>query len=90
MAGFTDQYHLVEASLVKGTRQQGQDRPVRRDEPRLLESSQQDADLVPKGGNLGVTLVAGPQHQPETSDQEPEQVRNEQGHGRSRYRSPTL
>ena len=34
-------------------------------------------DLVPKREDLGITFVTGHQQQPETSDQEPEQVRKD-------------
>ena len=56
------------------TREHGQDGPVRRGEPRPLDLSLQDENLMAKGEDLGVTLVTGYQQQSETGDQEPKQV----------------
>jgi len=57
--GLDDQHHTAEACPVERTRQQGQDRPVRRREPGMLDLALQDQDLMAKGEDLRVTLVTG-------------------------------
>ena len=71
---FHDQHDLAQSSAVEGTRQHGQDRPVRRGEPGVFDLSLEDKDLMAKGENFCVTLVTGHEQQSETSDQQPEQV----------------
>ena len=71
---FHDQHHTGKPLPVERTREHGQDGPVRRGEPRPLDLSLQDENLMAKGEDLGVTLVTGYQQQSETGDQEPKQV----------------
>ena len=71
---FHDQHHTGKPLPVERTREHGQDGPVRRGEPRPLDLSLQDENLMAKGEDLGVTLVTGCQQQSETGDQEPKQV----------------
>ncbi len=63
---------------------------LRRSEARPIDLSLENVYLMAKSEDLGVTLFSRRQQQPETTDQEPEQVRDEQCQGRSWYRSSTL
>jgi len=56
-----DQHDLAESSTIESSREHCQDRPIRRGEPRTVNLALQDEDLVAKGENLCVTLVAGHQ-----------------------------
>ena len=84
------QHHAVEPATVEGTRQQGQDRPISGYEFWPIDLSLENEDLMAKSQDLRVSPVAGHEQQPETSDQEPEQMQDDQWHGRPRYRPPTL
>ncbi len=63
------QHHAPEPLSIEGAREHGEDGPVGTGEPGTLDLSLQHQDLMTKGENLGVTLVAEHQQQPETSDQ---------------------
>jgi hypothetical protein len=71
---FDDQHHASESRPVKGTREHGEDGPVGRGEPGAVDLPLQHQDLMAKSEDFGVALVATHQQQPETSDQQPEQV----------------
>lgn len=74
---FHDQHHTPEPLPIERTRKYGQDRPVRGSEPGAIDLSLQNVNLVAKSEDLSITPVTGYQEQPETSDQEPEQMRKD-------------
>ena len=55
--GLDDQHHRSETGPVERTRQQREDGPVRRREPGPIDLPLQNAQLMAKGEDLGVTLV---------------------------------
>jgi hypothetical protein len=71
---FHDQHHLVEAAPVERPREYGEYGPVGGGEPRPIDLSLQDQDLMAKGEDLCVTSITGHQQQPETGNQETEQM----------------
>lgn len=75
--GLDDQHLAPEPRPVEGTREHGQDCPVRRSEPGPIDLSVQNVQLMAKSKDFGITLVTGHQEQPETSDQAPQQVRKD-------------
>ena len=75
--GFDDQHHLAETAPLEGTREHGEDGPVGGCESWSFDLSLQNEDLMAKGEDLCVTLVTGHEQQPETGDQESEQVRQD-------------
>ena len=87
---FYDQHHPLEVSPVKGPGQQGENGSVGGSEARPINLSLQNKDLMAQRQDLGVTLVTAHHQQSHTCDQEPEQVRYDRGHTRSRYRPRTL
>ena len=50
---------VAEGRPVEGLSEHGQDRPVCRSEPGMLDLALQDQDLMAKGEDLRVTLVTG-------------------------------
>ena len=78
--GLDDQHHRLEASPVKGPGQQGEDGSVGGSEARPIDLSLQNKDLMAQREDLGVTLVAIDQKQPDAGNQKPEQVREDRGH----------
>ena len=75
--GLDDQHHSVEASPVEGPGQQGENGSVGGSETRPVRLPSQDEDLVAQGEDLGVTLVAAHQEQPDTGDKQSKQVRQD-------------
>ncbi len=73
--GLHDQHHVVQAPPIERTRQHREHGPVRRREPRPIDLSLQDQDLMAKSENLSVARVAAHQQQADTGDEEPKQVR---------------
>ncbi len=74
---FHDQHHASESRPVEGSREHSEDGPVGRGEPGTLVLSLQHQDLMAKGEDLGVTLVAAHQQQPDTGNEQSEQVRQD-------------
>ncbi len=67
--GLHDQHNLAESSTIERPREHSEHSSVGRCELRAVDLALQDQDLMAKSENLSVTLVAGYQQQPETSEQ---------------------
>ncbi len=66
--GFDDQHHGCESGPVEGGREHRQDGPVGGCESGTVDLSLQHEDLMSKGQDFGVTLVAGHEEQAEASN----------------------
>lgn len=86
--GLDDEEHLSKPAAVDGVGEHRQDAAVGVGEPRPLHLALQDHHLVPEGEDLGVATVTGHHEQPDTGDQETEEVGERTEHDGHRTEQP--
>ncbi len=72
--GLDDEEHLAEPAALDGLRQHREDGSVGLGQPWPLHLALEDQDLVPQGQDLGVAAIAGHRQQPDTGDEQPQNV----------------